>query len=164
MSNTNEVMTANAAAIYLADQLGGKPTLWVTWLANDRRPGRAGLIPPAEGPGRPKYLRVALDAFVDIERAKRLKNSGLSGRAAEVMSAFGIGEEGGGRTGRRLDYQVNGQLDEANAVGFVQLLIASPMLVFRLSTEQARSLAAAMLREADDADHIAAIVQKGRAE
>lgn len=162
-TDMNQEMTAAAAAGYLADRLGGKLDLWKTWLANDRRPGRAGLVPPLQGPGRPKYQQGALDAFIDAERAKRLKASGPAGRASEVMAAFGIGQEGGSSTGRALSCQVVGQLDEADGSGFVQLVIASPLLVFRLSPDQARALAASLGAEAGAADHLASIVQKGAA-
>lgn len=161
MTNISDLTSANGAAQFLADQLGGAREHWVTWLANDRRPGRAGLLPPAAGPGRPKYHRAALEAFVESERAKRLRSYGPSGRAQEVMKAFGIGEEGGSRTGRRLDCQVMGQLDEATNRGFVQLQIASPLLVYRLSSAQARTLAAELQREAEDADHMESIVSDG---
>ena len=163
MTTPTDTKSAPTAATYLSDQLGGKRDYWITWLANDRRPGRAHLIPPLDGPGRPLYLVAALDAFIDLERAKRLEKTGPSGRAAEVMQAFGIGSEDGSRTGRKLACQVTGQLDEQTSQGFVQLSIASPFLIFRLDTDQARSLARSLIQEADDADHMQGIVTRGAA-
>ena len=102
-------LSVKDAAQRLADLLGGTAERWRVWLSNDRRPGRAQQLTPVMGPGRPRYQLAALEAFVTTERATRLKESGPSGRIAEVLKAVGIGEEGGSSTGRRLDCQVAGE-------------------------------------------------------
>ena len=163
MPRSTDTLTARETAAYLADQLGGKPERWPTWLANDRRPGRSNELPPLPGPGRPRYLPAAIDAFIEAERARRLKDTGPSGRMAEVLRAVGIGEEGGSPTGRRLDCQVTAQLDETAGFGFVQLIIATPLLVYRLNVSQAREIALQLSREADDAEQMLAI-HRGEAE
>ncbi len=144
-------------AAYLAKELGGSSACWVTWLANDRKPERANRLPPVRGPGRPRYLGAAVQAFVDAERARRMQRSGPSGRVAEVMRAFGIGESDGSSTGRRLDCQVSAQLDEATGEGFVQMAVASPLRIYRLEPAQARELALQLAREAKDAERLAQI-------
>lgn len=161
MNDPTHDLGAQAAADLLAGELGGTPARWLTWLANDRRPGRAGLLPPLDGPGRPRYLLVALEAYVAAERARRARRDGIGGRAAEVMRAFGIGEEGGSRTGRRLESVVTAQLDEQNGVGFVQLMVTSPLMVFRLNIDEARALAAQLTEMTADAEHLQRIVKQG---
>lgn len=156
MTENNDTMNTAATAAHLAAELGGKPTLWTTWLTNDRRPGRANELMPLAGPGRPRYLRAEVDNFIAADRARRLKAQGPVGRVAEVLKAVGIGEEGGSPTGRRLDCQVTACVDEQTNAGFVQLVIASPLLIFRVSPDQARDLAAQLVAEADDALHMAA--------
>jgi hypothetical protein len=157
MPRSTESLNARDTAAHLASELGGKPERWLTWLANDRRPGRSNELPPLPGPGRPHYLSAAIDAFIEADRARRLKDTGPSGRVAEVLRAVGIGEERGSSTGRRLDCQVAGQLDETTGIGFVQLVIATPLLVYRLDVSQAREIALQLTREADDAEKMQAI-------
>ena len=165
MTTTEVTPTLNVkdAAQRLADLLGGNADRWRVWLANDRRPGRAQQLTPVMGPGRPRYQLAALEAFVTTERALRLKESGPSGRIAEVLKAVGIGEEGGSSTGRRLDCQVSAQLDEATGTGFIQMVVATPLLVYRLSPDQARDLAVNLYREAADAERYAAAQTDGAA-
>ena len=156
-------LSVKNAAQRLADLLGGNADRWRVWLANDRRPGRAHQLTPVMGPGRPRYQLAALEAFVTTERARRMKESGPSGRIAEVLKAVGIGEEGGSSTGRRLDCQVSAQLDEATGAGFIQMVVATPLLVYRLSPNQARGLAADLNQEAADAERYATAQADGAA-
>ncbi len=165
MDNPKAELRALAAAEHLATELGGSVERWTIWLANDRRrPNRAGhsaLIPPLDGPGRPRYLIAALNSFIEAERAKRARSGAPMGRMQDVMRAFGIGEEGGSRTGRRLDSVVTAQLDEQSGEGFVQLMVTSPLMVFRLSIGEARNLAAQLTEMTADAEHIQHIVKQG---
>lgn len=144
-------MSVAETVAYLSSVLGGKPARWTIWLANDRKPGRAQYLRVEPGPGRPRYARSVVDAYVDAQRAKRLREQGPSGRAVEVLEAFGIGTEAGSSTGRRFSAQVLPQLDEGTGVPFVQLITASPLAVYRLSVTQAREVAAELTDAADRA-------------
>jgi len=155
---SSEILTPAAAGAYLATELGGTAERWQTWLKNDRKPGRKQLLPPLAGPGRPRYLRVAVDALIATERGKRIAAGQPISRAAEVMKAFGIGE-GGTSTGRPLDARIYGQIDERSQEGFVQLHVAHPLLVFRLTPSEARTLSAALSAEANDAEHMARLAR-----
>ncbi len=155
---TQEILRSSEVADVLAAELGGTSTHWHTWLKNDRKPGRKNLLPPLPGPGRPRYLMVAVEALIAAERARRMQDGQPVGRAAEVMKAFGIGE-GGTNTGRHLEAHVYGQLDEHAKVGFVQLHVLHPMLMFRLTPDQARQLAAELIEEAKYADRMESIVK-----
>lgn len=143
-----DTLSSKEVADDLADRLGGTPSRWATWLANDRRPGRAHLLPPLRGPGRLRYLRAALDAYVDAERSRRARDTTPAGRVAEALRAFGIGEEGGSSTGRRLDCQVLEQRDDGDGKPFVQVVVAKPLLVFRLEPDEAHRLAASLIAAA----------------
>ena len=155
MSTIEVTLSVKDAAQRLAELFGGNADRWKVWLANDRRPGRAHQLHPVMGPGRPRYQLAAIEAFVTTERARRFKDAGPSGRIAEVLNAVGIGVDGGSSTGRRLDCRVQAQRDESTSEGFVQLVIATPLLVFRLSPDQARDLAANLDQEAADAERYA---------
>lgn len=160
-STAPATLSSSLAACVLSAELGESEAVWLRRLHNWRRPTRASPLRWQESEtGRPVYPREDLNSFIEAERAKRVRSEGVSGRAVEVMRAFGIGEEGGSRTGRRLDCTVHGQLDEQEGVGFVQVLVANPMLVFRLSIDEARTMASKLLAEAADAEHLQNIVKR----
>jgi hypothetical protein len=66
----------------------------------------------------------------------------LTGRAAEVMRAFGIGANGGSTTGRKLTVSgINPQVEESTGKPFIQLVTDEPLMVYRLELEQAKRIA-----------------------
>lgn len=151
-------LKALEAAQYLCEALGGQLQHWENWLKNDRRSDRIGKIPTAPLPGRPRYMRPDLDEFIDGERGSRLRETGGAGRLSEVISALGLDSIDGSRYGRRLEITVRGQLmDSDTRAPFVQVVIASPLLVYCLSPNQAKEIAEQLLAEADQANHLARI-------
>lgn len=54
------------------------------------------------------YEQADLVEFAEFEKTRRLGKMKLSGRAAEVMRAFGIGTSGGSSTGRKLIVTASG--------------------------------------------------------
>lgn len=64
-------LTSDKAAEFLAEQIGGKREHWLTWLKNDRRPGRANHIPQISGPGRPRYYRHDVESYVEHLKATK---------------------------------------------------------------------------------------------
>lgn len=76
----------------------------------------------------------------------------LSGRAVEALHAVGIGEPGGSRFGRKLDYWVAPARDEETGKSFASFGIRHPHLIFRIEPEQARALANELTEIADSFD------------
>lgn len=161
MTKATPLMMSVAETVsYLVVALGGSPEYWTIWLANDRKPGRARHLPANQGPGRPRYSQAAVDAYIDLQRAKRLQQQGISGRASEVFEAFGIGSAGGSSTGRRFDARISAQLDEDTGIPFVQVVTASPLAVYRLSVEQARVVALELINAVE---HLAGVPSEAAA-
>ncbi|MBJ9591749.1 hypothetical protein I5745_14735 [Burkholderia seminalis] len=81
-----------------------------------------------------------LARFVEFEKQRRLGSVTLTGRAAEVMRAYGIGEKGGSTTGRKLKVSgIHPQVDEAGKP-YVQLITDDPLMVYRLEVAEAVSV------------------------
>ncbi|TDG24935.1 hypothetical protein EYW47_08925 [Paraburkholderia silviterrae] len=96
------------------------------------------------------YSRDDLASLIEFEKTKRIGGVKLSGRAAEAMRAFGIGEKGGSTTGRKLNVSaVTLQADQATGARFVQLITSDPLMVYRLEISEAKALA----KELADAAH-----------
>lgn len=144
-NDNNTVLSAQEAARYLAAQLGGDVRRWRTWLANDRRTGRAGALPPLSGPGRSRYIQGGVDAYIAAGRDRYQRDQTPAGRVAEVLKAMGLGEAGGSIPGRRLSCQVLSPGDSATGERLIRLVIAKPLLVYRLGLEQAREIADQLL-------------------
>lgn len=69
---------------------------------------------------------------------------GLNDRCREALRAVGIGEPGGSRYGRKLDYRVQPSCenpDEEGSKRFASFCIHQPFLIFRIEPEQVRALA-----------------------
>jgi len=132
------------AAALLNESLPGKSeSYWTTWLQNNRSVGRRVpyRIPFRRGSGSVFYLLQDLQEFVEWEKTRQLGTTKLSGRAAEAMRAFGVGEATGSTTGRKLDYEVFPQFDPVTGEGYVQLIVKQPLMVFRLSLTEAEDFA-----------------------
>lgn len=136
MSN---VFNTGAAADFLNEALPGQtPTYWYQRLVNARRTDRKHPFTLRFSTvGKAVfYEQVDLEEFANFEKTRRLGKMTLSGRAAEAIRAFGIGEQGGGAQGRNFSgASVNLQTSQGSA--FVQTIINEPLLVFAMSPEDA---------------------------
>lgn len=139
-----DLLSTQAAAELVASEIheAAGVTYWARYLTNNRRDDR-------NPPHRVSFQRLGacafyrredLAAFIEFEKKRRLGIRTLSGRAAEVMRAYGIGEAGGGTTGRRLDCTINPQVDPVTGAPYVQLVINDPLLVYRVDIAQAKAL------------------------
>lgn len=144
MNMTEELLSTQAAAELIAAEIdeSGGATYWTRYLTNNRREDRN---PPHRVPferigGGAFYLRSDVADFIAFEKSRRLGVLKLSGRAAEALRAFGIGEAGGGTTGRKLDCTVTAQHDPVTGTPYAQLVIQDPLLVFRVEPGQLREL------------------------
>lgn len=140
-----DLLNTDAAGQWLSEALPEKtPKEWVGWLRNNRNQSRqAGYRISTQRFGRKAvYRHDDLSKFVEWEKSRQLGTIKLSGRAAEVMQAFGLGEAGGGNYGRKLACSVQLAFEEADASKqFVRLMIERPLSVFRLEVEEAEKLA-----------------------
>lgn len=92
------------------------------------------------------YAEGDLTSYVEFEKARRTDKAKLTGRSAELVRAFGIGESGGGIYGRKLACTVMLGLEENDAnKQFVRLMIERPLSVFRLEADEAAGLAEELL-------------------
>lgn len=136
---TETLLTTNAAGNWLHEAVPGEsPAYWRQALINNRRPDRS---PPHRVPfdtlGRVAvYTPEALQAFADFEKSRRIGQIKLTGRAAEVVRAFGIGEAAGTSQGRVFK-GASANLASGSGGAFVQTIINDPLLVFMLTPEQA---------------------------
>ncbi|MFM0723423.1 hypothetical protein PQQ53_06990 [Paraburkholderia strydomiana] len=140
-----DLLSNSLAAQTLDENLPGK-TLehWMTWLQNNRNHARkvSYRIPFERMAGGVFYLQEEINRFIEWEKGRQIGTVRLSGRAAEAMRAFGIGEKGGSTTGRKLNVStVSLQLDQATGERFVQLVTSEPLMVYRLELSEASALA-----------------------
>lgn len=128
-------ISAAATADYLAKALGGKAARWVTWLANDRKPGRVTrLLPPEPGPGRPRYAVTLVDTYISELRTKKAAVDGTSAMPKE----------------RRFGAHISGVTAEDGAdEPFVLLVTVKPFTSYKLSADEARHLADRLMKAAD---------------
>jgi len=139
-----ELLSTQAAAERIAEAIHepGGVAYWSRYLTNNRREDRS---PPHRIPferlgGGAFYRPENIATFIEFEKSRRLGVLKLSGRAAEALRAFGIGEAGGGTTGRKLDCTLTAQLDPTTGTPYAQLVIQDPLLVFRIEPGQLREL------------------------
>ncbi|ADG14253.1 conserved hypothetical protein [Paraburkholderia atlantica] len=149
----SDLYNTQAAAEFLSRALpdDGDSAYWSGFLINNRRTDRSPIhrIPFSRVGKAALYSPEDLARYVEFEKARRLGTVKLTGRAAEALQAFGIGESGGSSTGRRLEIaDVSLQIDEATREPFVRLVISEPMLVYRLELSQAQSLSERLLEAA----------------
>lgn len=130
-----------AAAEFLNSHLHEPGGYWLNFLVNNRRLDRrpSYRVPFEKRGGGVFYKQSDLAAFLEFEKRRRLTGVTFSGRAAEVMQAYGIGSPTGGPFGRKLNYRLLAQENESGPHG--QFIIDDPMLVFYLSPAQVDELA-----------------------
>jgi len=137
-----ELMNTAVAAQELSKLLpeeGKTQEQWLRFLQNNRSASRrAPYRIPYELLGKVAvYQMVELKRFADFEKQRTIGSIKLSSRAAEALHAFG-----GSRTGRKLKVTgITRQHDDETGEVFVQVIIAEPLLVFRLSKDEAMALA-----------------------
>ncbi|MFM0406835.1 hypothetical protein [Paraburkholderia dipogonis] len=138
-----DLLSSSATAAVLAEQIPDKTSAqWTLWLQNNRNPARNAVyrVPFERVSGGVFYRADEVAKFAEWEKSRKLGTLKLTGPATEALRAFGIGEQGGGTTGRRLDCDITVQVDPANSRPYAQLLIKNPLLVFRLEAEQVKQL------------------------
>lgn len=137
-----DLLSTQAAAAALHEAIPEPEGYWARFLMNNKRPDRN---PPfrvefVKMGGGVLYPRKALADFIAWEKSRRLGTTKLTGRAAEALRAFGIGEAGGGTTGRSLECTVHPQQDPTTGQPYIQLIVKNPLLVFHLNVGQAEEL------------------------
>lgn len=154
---TQEELWGNlVAAEFLSKHLTDRDVdQWALWLRNNRNQSR-------HVPYRIAFERISnatfyrpeeLAKFLEWEKSRQLGVMKLTGRAAEVMRAFGIGSSAGSTTGRKLTIVgIHDQIDDITGEPFVQLITSDPLMVYRLDRDQARKLATELL-DAAGAQH-----------
>ena len=150
MNDEQTLFNTNAASDWLNEAVPGEtPAHWRTALANNRKSERN---PPYRVPfstiGRGAFYAVSdLLEYAEFEKARRMGKMKLTGRAAEVMRAFGIGAIGGSTTGRKLTVSgISHQVEERTGKPFIQLITDEPLMVYRLEIEQAKNIAAELMK------------------
>lgn len=138
------LLTRDAAAQWLAEQIGDKTaSQWADWLRGNANHARraAYRIPTMKAGRNTLYAQEELRLFVEFEKARRVGELKLTGRAAEAVWAFGVGA-GGSTTGRPLNVTaINPQIGE-DGTRFIQMIVSAPqLLVFRLDVAQAEAIA-----------------------
>jgi len=139
---TEELLSTQAASEYLFHHLPEKTMeQWSLWLHNNRNQTRRAIYRiKTERLGRMTvYTTEELAAFVEFEKSRSIGSIKLSGRAAEAMRAFGIGEVGGSTKGRRFKGgSANPQpASDNSSQAFVQAIINEPLMVFAMTPEEA---------------------------
>lgn len=141
----DELIKNDLAAQVLYELLGDRTReQWVLWLQNNRNPRRRATyrIPFERIGGSVFYRRDELSKFSEFEKQRQLGTIKLTGRAAEVMRAFGIGEAGGGTTGRAMNVTaINLQTDPVTGKPYIALVLDEPLMVYRLDIDKARGIA-----------------------
>lgn len=125
---------------------------WSLWLQNNRNKSRrnAYRIPIERLGGGVFYKPEDLQAFAEWESSRQLGTMKLTGRAAEVMRAFGIGDKNGSSTGRKLSVTaINPQIDESSGKPFVQFITSDPLMVYRLDPNEAKNIALELIEVAN---------------
>jgi hypothetical protein len=138
-----ELLSTQVAGDLLAEMLPDRDAeQWALWLRNNRNQARKATyrIPTVRISNGAFYTRDELAKFAEWEKSRRLGKITLTGRAAEALRAFGIGEAGGSTTGRKLEYSVTPQVGEDGST-FVQFVIEKPTLaVYRLDRTELAQL------------------------
>jgi len=154
-----DLYSTQAAAEFLSRALPdeGDSAYWSSVLINNRRTDRAPVhrIPFCRIGKGAFYAPEDLARFVEFEKGRRVGNIKLSGPAAEALQAFGIGE-GGSATGRRFEVAgITLQSDEVTGKPFVRLITTSPLMVYRLELEEAKTIAKALSDAAKAGEKVA---------
>lgn len=141
---TEELLSNAVAAQVLSELMPEKtPDQWALWLQNNRNQARrvSYRIPFEKMAGGVFYRRDELAKFAEWEKARQLGTIKLTGRAAEVLQAFGIGSATGSTTGRKLKVTgINPQVDQATGKPFIQCITDDPLMVYRLELDEAKAI------------------------
>lgn len=132
-------LSSAETADFLSKELGGKPSHWAIWLANDRRPNRVNRrLPQEPGPGRPRYNAAMVEAFAIGYKRDHLQPSQAGVQAKPSKN-------------RRFSPHVSAlTLAEGAEQPGVLFVIPKPLMSFILSAEEARSLAARLTKAANE--------------
>ena len=136
---TTELLSRQAAAEWLAQQLQDKNAeQWALFLRNNANNARRAIYRlPVEQIGRNSFYQPdELAKFVQFEQGRQLGTLKLSGRAAEVLQAFGTGTEGATTNGRKWK-GASANLGTDKGAAFVQTIINEPLTVFAMTAAQA---------------------------
>jgi len=148
-----ELFSTNAAAEFLNEQVPERSvTGWALWLRNNRNNSRRVVmrIPFERLGGGAFYRRDDLASYVAWEKSRQVGRLKLTGRAAEVMRAYGIGSASGSTTGRKLRVTaIDPKVDEASGMPYVQIITDDPLMVYRLEVLEAKSIAGELLEAID---------------
>jgi len=140
---SQETVTATAVAEHLAKNLGGKPSTWAIWLANDRKPGRVNRrLQQVPGPGRPRYNAYMVDAFVveykqahpEIDQIKKRSGKSNEQRFVPHISPLTLAEGA-----------------DPSGVLFV---VPKPLASFILTAAEARNIARRLIKAADEIEEV----------
>lgn len=137
--NTTDLLSRQAAAEWLAGQLQDKTVKqWALWLRNNANTARRAVYRvQVETVGRSAFYKPdELEKFVEFEKGRQLGQLKLTGRAAEVLQAFGTGTEGATTNGRKWKGG-SANLGTDKGAAFVQTIINEPLTVFAMTTDQA---------------------------
>lgn len=133
-----------------------KPGYWHNYLINNRREKRpaAYRIPFTKKPdGRVFYNVDEFAKFLEFEKRRRIGGMKLTGRAAEIMRAFGIGEAVGSTLGRKLNLtSISAQIDQATGRSFVQIISSDPLMVYRVEPGEATAIAEKLTEAAGECE------------
>ncbi len=137
---TTELLSRQAAAEWLAQQLQDKNAeQWALFLRNNANNARRAIYRlPVEQIGRNSFYQPdELAKFVQFEQGRQLGQLKLTGRAAEVLQAFGTGTRGATANGRKWKGgSANIGLTNSGE-RFVQTMINEPLTVFAMTPAQA---------------------------
>ena len=134
-----ELLSNSLTAQTLSEELKSKTAeQWAGWLQNNRNQSRRVpyRIPFRRINGGIFYAREELDKFVTFEKQRQVGTIKLTGRAAEVLRAYG-----GSSTGRKLKITtVNPQVDEDTGKLYIQVIADDPLMVYRLELDEAQAI------------------------
>lgn len=136
---TTELLSRQAAAEWLAQQLQDKTAeQWALWLRNNANTARRATYRiQTEQIGRSAFYNLGeLEKFAEFEKGRQLGQLKLTGRAAEVLQAFGTGTEGATTNGRKWKGAC-ANLGTDKGAAFVQTIINEPLTVFAMTAGQA---------------------------
>lgn len=151
---TDELFSSSLAAQVLSELVVGKTTeQWALWLQNNRNQSRRVpyRIPFSRMAGGVFYNPEELTKFAEWEKSRQLGRIKLTGRAAEVLQAYGINTTAGSTTGRKLKVSgINPQIDQATGTPYVQLIADDPLMVYRLELAEAAFIAKRLVTTIDE--------------
>lgn len=135
----SEFLSRQAASEWLAEQLPDKSVnQWALWLRNNANVARHTIYRiPVVAIGRGAfYTPDELAKFAEFEKARQFGQLKLTGRAAELFHAIGVGTEGATGMGRKWKGGTANAAARDGAV-VVQAVIDEPLLIFVMTPEQA---------------------------